>query len=366
MIHFTTSVRGTAFGLLGMFSVLSATPACAAPPVIQEEKPEPPTIAEVFARVHTSVVTLHTVSSSPTVETFGLPVQQEGTGSGVLITKEGDILTAAHVVQTAEQVAVEFYDGTIVAAKVISSDPLTDLALVRLVELPPNRIAVTELGDSDKAPIGSRVFAVGSPLGISQTLTVGYLSARRSSPSLVNKSEKIEVLQTDAAINPGNSGGPLFNMQGEVIGVVSFISTLSGGSDGIGFAVSSNTCRERFLERPPLWSGLDYVSIGGRFAEILNVPRGKSAMLVQSVVKGGMADKLGLKGGDVPAEIGGLKLLLGGDLVLSVGGIDLGDADAGNSIRKLLVAMKPDDRIKVSVIRGGKRLLLTKPWGELQ
>lgn len=360
----TPLMKGAArlLGLVPLLVFSSAATACVVATVVPQED----SVADVFQRVHSSVVTLHTLSSGPTVESFGLAVEQEGTGSGVLISKDGDILTAAHVVQSAEVVLVEFYDGTLIPAKILSSDPLTDLALVRLTKKIPKGITVSVLGDSDRTRTGSRVFAVGSPLGISHTLTVGYLSAKRITPSLVDSEDRIEVLQTDAAINPGNSGGPLFNMQGEVIGVISYISTVTGGNQGLGFAVSSNTCRERFLERPLLWSGLVFISLRDRFAEVLNVPRGACGLLVQSVVKDSFAGKLGLRGGDIPAEIGGLPLLLGGDIVLSVNGIKIGEKSSTDLVRQVILALKPDDLVRVEILRAGNQMVLSEAWKNLK
>ncbi|MFT7671437.1 MAG: serine protease Do [Planctomycetota bacterium] len=348
-----------AIALLGVSAGVSAAHA---PVRTQQEV----SVADVFAKVHTGVVTLHTTSNTASVESYGLVVEEEGTGSGVIISATGDILTAAHVVQNAEDVQVEFYDGSLGSAKIISSDPLTDLALVRLVGEVPDGMFVTELGDSDKARIGSRVFAVGAPLGNTHSLTVGFLSARRVTPSLVDEKDLIEVLQTDAAINPGNSGGPLFNMRGKVIGVISYISTVTGGNQGLGFAVSSNTCRDRFLKRPPLWSGMQFISLRGRFAEVLNVPEGKAGLLVQGVVEGSLADRLGLIGGDIPAVINGVEMLLGGDLVLEVNGIGVGEVETGDRIRQSVLELKPDDKLKVVVMRAGSRVVLAKRWSALK
>ncbi|MCP3914902.1 MAG: trypsin-like serine protease, partial [bacterium] len=177
-------------------------------------------LSVVFDRVHSAVVTLHTVGTGPTVQSGGRAVTEDGLGSGTVIDADGAILTAAHVVQTAERVAVEFFDGTVMEAHVESSDPVSDTALVRLDGKVPAQVRPAPLGDSDDARVGDRVFVVGAPLGVSHTLTVGVLSARRYAPSLVGGELKIEVFQTGTAINPGNSGGPLFDMAGKLIGVV--------------------------------------------------------------------------------------------------------------------------------------------------
>lgn len=349
--------------IVGIIMLMGAVPACRA---VGEQAPTEESVADVFERVHTSVVTLYTVSSGPTVESYGAQVQQEGSGSGVVISADGLILTAAHVVQTAEEVEVEFHDGSIARAEILSSDPVTDLALVKVDSKLPEGLTVASLGDSDKTRIGERVFAVGAPLGISHTLTVGHLSARRLTASLVDEQDVVEVMQTDASINPGNSGGPLFDMQGEVVGVVSFITTLSGGSSGLGFAISSNTCHERFLNRPAIWSGLEFISLRGRFAELLNIPSGGSGLLIQRVVPNSLGARLGLHGGDVPAEISGLPMLLGGDIILEVGDIELESPDSGSRIREQLTKMKDEDTLRVKILRGGKQIVLRKTWKEIR
>ncbi len=334
--------------------------------VLIQEVADQDELPRVYERVYTGVVTLHTVSSGPTVETYGVRVEQEGTGSGVVVSAEGEILTAAHVVQNADSVAVEFYDGTRLPAQIVSSDPLTDLAMVRLEGALPGGVAIARLGDSDQARIGSRVFVVGAPLGITHTLTVGHLSARRIAPSLVDAKEQIEVLQTDAAINPGNSGGPLFDLRGDVIGVVSFIQSVSGGSQGLGFAISAKTCRERFFGRLPLWTGMEYLSLRGPFAELLNLPEGKCGLLVQRVVSGSIADRLGLRGGEVVAEIQGFPLLLGGDIVLQVGTVEVGQPGARDEIMTLLGKLGPADHVEVRILRSGKMQTLRARWSELE
>ena len=204
---------------------------------------------------------------------------------------------------------------------------MIDLALVQLDGRVPEGIRPAELEDSSVAKVGGQVFVVGAPLGITHTLTVGHLSARRAAAFLDPKLP-VEVFQTDAAINPGNSGGPLFAMSGRVIGVVSYIVSLSGGHQGLGFAVTSNTAKTRLLERNPAWSGMDFIFLRDRYSEILNVPSGQAAYLVQRVVPDSPAARLGLQGGDVRAEIDGHEILLGGDLILEALGKGLDERDA--------------------------------------
>ncbi len=340
---------------------------CATPlPAMPQEAQPQATVADAYAQVRDTVVTIYTLSELPSVESHGQVVSSGGTGSGVVVTEDGHILTAAHVVQTASKILVEFHEGSRVLATIISSDPLIDLALLRLEDDLPPGVGVAKLGDSDKPRIGSQVFAVGAPLGVARTLTVGYLSARRVAPSMTDPEDTVEVLQTDAAINPGNSGGPLFSMNCEVIGVISYINTRTGGNQGLGFAVSANTVQERFLNQPPLWSGMDFLPVRGRFAEILNVPDGEAALLVQRVVKDSLADKLGLKGGEIPAQIADVPMLLGGDLILAIQGVHLGHPGAGEAGREKLASLGDKDEVVLKIFRAGKEMELRAAWGDLQ
>src|SRR5262249_16951327 len=157
-----------------------------------------------------------------------------GLASGVLISGDGKVLTAAHVVQAVDQVFVEFIDGQLVTACVISSAPAADVALLQLDSVPPG-VAPAQLGDSDKVEVGDEVFVVGAPYGLSYTLSVGHIGGRAAPKGSLASLSAGEFLQTDAPINSGNSGSPMFNRQGEVVGIVSNIMSRSGGFEGIGF-----------------------------------------------------------------------------------------------------------------------------------
>ena len=191
----------------------------------------------LFARSAPSVVIVRTkrVEVAPSADEPMAII--DGLGSGVLISNDGKVLTAAHVVQTADVASVEFPDGQVIIARVIGSDIRSDVALLQLKEMPKGVAPVT-LGDSDKVEVGDQIFVIGAPYGISQTLSVGHLSGRHRLPSNNESATSVEFLQTDAAINSGNSGGPMFDMEGNVIGIVSTIMSHSGGSEGLAFATS--------------------------------------------------------------------------------------------------------------------------------
>jgi len=317
----------------------------------------------VFGRVHTAVVTLRTAKTSRLAN--GQVVTEDGVGSGTLVSDDGKVLTAAHVVQTADQVQVEFFDGTKMTAKVVGSDVLADVALVQLEAPVPKNVAIAALGDSDAVAVGNPVFVVGAPLGISHTLTVGHVSARRVAPSLLDSGEGIQVLQTDAAINLGNSGGPLFNMRGEIVGVVSWIASKSGGADGLGFAVASNTAKQLVLDRHPFWSGMDFIPVQGLFAQILNLPPGQSGYLVQRVAPDSPAERLGIRAGNVPVKVGTSELLLGGDVILEALGVEVGAKDGHLEIRQRIEERHPGDELTVVVLRAGARVVLKSTFEEL-
>jgi len=315
---------------------------------------QPESLSQVYKRVGPAVVVIHTSGRTVGRETGGKVVNVAGSGSGVLVSGDGKVVTAAHVVHAADALAVEFPGGVIVRARVISSDPAADVALVQLESVPPGSVTA-KFGDSDKAEVGDPIFVVGAPLGMTHTLTVGHLSARREVNATYGGMEKTELFQTDAAINPGNSGGPMFNMNGEVIGVVSRIISRSGGSEGIGLVVTSNMAQKHLFEEPTVWSGLEGYLLTPELASALNVPGGAPALLVQRVAEGSPASRLGLRGGTLPTTIGQDSFVLGGDIVLAVEGIGIGAPAAYELIRRRLIEIQAvRGSVSVTVLRDGK------------
>jgi serine protease Do len=208
--------------------------------------------------------------------------------------------------------------------------------------------------------VGDQVLVVGAPLGESHTLTVGYLSARRTMRGFYAGASEVEFLQTDAAINPGNSGGPMFNMRGEVIGIVSHILTLSGGSMGLGYAVSSNTARAVLSGGRSVWTGLGGTPVMGALAALLNVPPPGGGILVESVAIGSMAESLGLRPSTIPVAFAGEEILIGGDIILSVQGIQVGaDLEGLESILQAVADLGSGDLLSVTVLREGRQVDLS-------
>lgn len=309
------------------------------------------TLRDVFKRVSGSVVVVLAESKSPAA--LGSPTDGSGLGSGVLISQSGKVLTAAHVVESADRVRIRFAGGAVVGARVVASDPLADLALLEVTQVPPDAVAA-RIGDSDQVEVADQVFVVGAPYGISETLSVGYVSARRTSRPEPGDSASVELFQTDAAIAPGNSGGPMFNMQGEVIGIVSRIVSRSGGSEGIGFAVTSNAAKELLLDAPHIWTGVSVVPLSGELARLLNLPQ-PAGLLVMHAAEDSPGAQIGLRGGTVPALVGGVNLTLGGDIILAVAGVPI-EANAGNyrRIRDRLRQAQPGEQVPIVVLRAGR------------
>jgi serine protease Do len=325
-------------------------------------------LREAFRKVNQSVVTVRTKR----VDVARVPGQvmsiTDGLGSGVLISNDGKVLTAAHVVQTADAALVEFPDGQDSIARVIASDVRADVALLQLQQ-PPKGINPVALGDSGKVEVGDQIFVIGAPYGISQTLTAGHVSGRRQVDKDGEPQPYIEFLQTDAAVNGGNSGSPMFDMNGQVVGIVTTIMSQSGGSEGLAFATASNTAKRFLLDRKPFWSGIDGVLVTGDFAKALNLPQ-PSGFLVQRIGEGSFGSRLGMNGGTFQVTIQGTEVLLGGDVILSVNDIDvsvpvtvelsaLGKADNYDRILNSICNLKPGDPVVLKVLRAGKVTKLT-------
>ncbi|TAJ09980.1 MAG: trypsin-like serine protease [Nitrospirae bacterium] len=317
------------------------------------------TLRQMFKAVDGAVIVIQTNRK----ETVGGPEQKPttlaGMGSGVLISADGKVMTAAHLVQTADEVTAHFQTGEVVKAKVVTSEPSADVALLQLERVPPHT-EVARLGNSDEAQVGDQVFVVGAPLGLGHTLTVGHISARHKPKTMYGGLAQAEFFQTDAAINQGNSGGPMFNMAGEVIGIVSHIISKSGGFEGLGFVVTSSVARRVLLEKNPYWSGVEGFLLSGDLAKVFNLPQ-PAGLLVQRIAARSPAAEIGLRPGSMQAVIEGQSILVGGDIVLEVQGVPIvGDGSSTTVIRDRLANLKSGDVTKVTVLREGEKKELTR------
>jgi len=310
-------------------------------------------VPQLFQRVTPSVVVVRAKGRDLVAQTGGsVLVKYNEVGSGVLVSSDGKVLTAAHVVQIADEVAVEFLGGETVPARVVASETRADLALLQLERVPAGA-QPAKLGDSSRMPVGEQIVIIGAPYGIAHTLTVGYLSARHKPYSIFAEMPLAEFLQTDAAINQGNSGGPMFNLQGEVVGIVSHIISKSGGFEGLGFVVSSNMARQLMLEKRPFWSGVTWFKVSGDLAELLNLPQ-PFGLLAEEVAKKSPAEAVGLRPSRVVAKIEGKDVPLGGDIVLAAMGIPLDNEASFDKVRERQAQLRSGDEMTFKVLRAGR------------
>jgi serine protease Do len=228
-----------------------------------------------------------------------------GMGSGFIIDPSGIILTANHVVADSDEVKVKLHDGREFVATDVKTDPSTDVAIVRIRA--DGNLPFVRMGDSDAVDVGDWVVAIGSPFGLDATVTAGIISAKGRGPGIAKRED---FLQTDAAINPGNSGGPLLNLNGEVVGINTAISTRSGGYDGIGFAVPINLAKwvaDQLIEKGMVsraYLGVSIQTVDSELSKQFNVPVGKGALVTQ-VLSGSPAAAAKVEAGDLVLKFDG-------------------------------------------------------------
>jgi Do/DeqQ family serine protease len=326
--------------------------------------------ADVVGRVSPAVITIHSeirlrapqqypfLDDPLFREFFGQrgavpqpPPQQRahGLGSGVIISTDGYILTNHHVIDGADQIKVDLNDDRTLDAKVVGTDPLSDLAVLKI---DATNLPVLALGDSDKVRVGDVVLAIGNPMGIGQTVTMGIISAKGRHTGLQGSGSFEDFLQTDAPINQGNSGGALVSTNSELIGINSQILTPSGGSIGIGFAIPSNMARTVAdtlvkigkVRRGQL--GIVVVNAGSEPAKALGVKESKGVVVAQ-IAPGSPADKAGLKAGDV---------------ITSFNGTEVNDL---NTFRNQVAATAPGTEVTLTVLRDGRQQQIRATLGEL-
>ncbi|MBN1906896.1 MAG: trypsin-like peptidase domain-containing protein [Deltaproteobacteria bacterium] len=308
----------------------------------------------VFEESHPAVVNISTVTLS--VNFWRQITPREGQGSGFIIDRRGYILTNNHVIEKAQEIRVTLANGEKLPAELIGRDPYSDIAVIKIA---PDKIDVAvPLGDSDKIKVGQKAIAIGNPFGLSHTLTTGIISALGRSIETADGIEIDEIIQTDAAINPGNSGGPLLDSSGEVIGINTAIFSMSGGNQGIGFAIPINRAKEIAsniittgrVPRP--WLGIESVAIDDQLAYALGFPA-DYGLLIQMVFPNSPADKAGFQGGDRYAIIGGMQIVIGGDLIVSIDNEKITD---NRKLVSILNRKKIGQKITVEFYRG-KRLM---------
>ncbi|MFQ5854641.1 MAG: S1C family serine protease [Anaerolineae bacterium] len=313
-------------------------------------------LTRIYAELDNAVVKVKVVKHGQ-IDLNHPSARQGETGSGFFVSTQGHVVTNHHVVDGATDVAVLLSNGDYVHADIVGQDPATDLALLR-IEPPAGGLTVVRFGDSRRIQVGQLALAIGSPFGLERTLTVGHVSALgrtiRSGDDYVTHIHG--VIQTDAAINPGNSGGPLLNAEGEVIGVNTAIFSTSRGSQGIGFAIPSDTVqdvinslmRAGYVSRPFL--GIVGVPLDDRLASTLELPVSRG-LLIQKVHVGSGADEAGLRAGDRPVLTRGGLIRAGGDVLLALEGVDVEGTD---DVSRIVSGKEIGTYIKVVVWRDGE------------
>jgi S1-C subfamily serine protease len=268
-------------------------------------------------------------------------------GSGFVYDESGHIVTNQHVVAGATSVAVSFWNGVELDATVVGTDPSTDLAVLR-VDASKSLLRPLRLGDSSALAVGDPVLAFGSPFGLEGTVTAGIVSALHREMTAPNNFTITNTIQTDAAINHGNSGGPLLDRRGRVIGVNAQIESESGGSDGVGFAIPSNTVRS--IVRQLIATGeVEHAYLGIRMAQL---PDG---VAVTEVLPGTPAEEAGLHPATGTTTVDGQEQPTGGDIVVEFDGEKVTSAVA---LQSAVDARRPGDTVPITVVRDGARRTL--------
>jgi S1-C subfamily serine protease len=294
---------------------------------------------------------------------FGGPPQQgTATGSGFVIDEEGHIVTNAHVVEGSDEVSVTIgEDGDPVPAEVVGADPSTDLALLD-ADADAGDLRPLPLGKSADLEVGDPVVAIGNPLGLDHSATAGIVSALGRTIDSPNGFSITDAIQTDAPINPGNSGGPLFDAEGEVVGINSQIATAGGqGNIGIGFAVPAETAREVVDdllddgEVSQAFLGLTGADISPEASDVLDLPVDEG-VLVQDVVPDGPADEAGIEAGSAEAQIGPGAMKIGGDIITEVEGEPI---DSMEDVIAAVEELEPGDDLELTVLREGDEETVT-------
>jgi serine protease Do len=351
-----------AFFIMSVSSDLEVCPYAHAEPKISQQSTDilsktGQAIAEIVEEVKPAIVN---ISSSKTIRTqqrsdpffddpffrrffgdespFRAPKERKAfnLGSGVIVDAKGLILTSNHVIQGADDIKVTLLDKRELKGEVIGTDPLSDMAVIRINA---DRLSAIKWGDSDKLRVGEIVLAVGSPYGLTGTITMGIVSAvGRANVGIANYEDFI---QTDAAINPGNSGGALVNERGELVGINAAIFSTSGGYQGIGFAVPSNMAKSvmgSLIKRGKVvrgWLGVTVQPLTPELAKQFNLKEDKGA-LIGDVIEGGPAEKAGIHRGDVIIDYQGKKI------------------DDPNQLRNMVANTEPGKEVEMAIVRENK------------
>lgn len=324
------------------------------PAVSREFTPEERTNIAVYDAVNRSVVNINTKAMVPS-GLFLLEVPSDGAGSGIVLDKQGHVLTNFHVIEGAKEIQVLLFDGSSHRATLVGFDPATDVAVVK-VEAPAEVLVPAVFGTSNDLRVGQRVFAIGNPFGLERTLTTGIISSlNRSLPTRSGRTIK-SIIQTDAAINPGNSGGPLLDSGSRLIGMNTAIASRTGQSAGVGFAIPVGTLA-RIV--PQLIQRGKFVRPDTGISRVYQTDRG---LLVAALAPDGPAERAGVRGFKVIRErrrqgpfVTEFERIdrTGADVVIAVAGQTVKTAD---DFLSAIDAKNPGDQVLITVEREGHRL----------
>ncbi len=323
--------------------------------------------ADVVSRASPAVITIHSTMQARAPEQYPFmddpmfreffgergrapqqpPRQRQGLGSGVIVSPDGYILTNHHVVDGAQQIKINLNDNRTLDARLVGSDPPSDLALLKVEA---TNLPVLTLGDSDRTRVGDVVLAIGNPMGIGQTVTMGIISAKGRTTGL-SAGNFEDFLQTDAPINQGNSGGALVSTNSELVGINSQILSPSGGSIGIGFAIPSNMARtvmEALARNGKVRRGQLGIVVAPITSEVVEKfgLRDQKGVFVMQVQSGGSADRAGLQQNDV---------------IIRFNGTEVNDP---NTFRNLVAGTAPGTNVSLTVVRNGRELEINAALGE--
>ena len=319
---------------------------------------------EIYQKLAPGVVNI--TSTTLEHDFFFNAVPRQGAGSGSIIDPRGYILTNHHVIEDARKLEVTLANGKKYSAKLIGSDPDTDVAVIK-IEARREDLTLIPMGSSNDLKVGQKVIAIGNPFGLGQTLTTGIISMvgrtlRASSGTLVE-----DMIQTDASINPGNSGGPLIDSGGKMIGINTAIFSPTGASVGIGFAIPVDVAKrvinelidKGYYSYP--WLGATLLTLSANLAEALKLPVREGAMVIE-VVPRSPAAKAGLKEGTSRAQIGNYIVIVGGDIITKIDDQPVSDAD---SVIRRIRKSRPGDRVQMEILHWeGGRSKVTVVLGE--
>jgi S1-C subfamily serine protease len=313
----------------------------------------------IYEKLNSAVVNITTEVMA--INWFLEPVPQEGSsGSGSIIDTRGYVLTNNHVISNAHKVYINLADGSQFEGTVIGTDPENDLAVLKFD--PPRGMGLRTIpyGNSSNLKVGQKVLAIGNPFALERTLTIGIISGLGRPIQIPRGHIVRDMIQTDASINPGNSGGPLLDNQGRMIGINTIIYSPSGVSTGIGFAIPVNTAKRvvnELIQYGKVRRGMLDITPVQLFPQLVRYAKLEvnSGILISRTLKGGLAEKAGLRQGSEPVQYGRNVIYLGGDIITSIDGIKVNNI---SDFYSALEHSKPGDKVKVGIYRGGNTITL--------